>query len=402
MAVARWGGFKVPADPRVADRVIDEGLSVVRDQAARAELLILRALCAARWSWTGRPDPVPVTERRRAAQEGRRLAERLGTAPLRGLARRGMAAVHLLEGDYEDAVVAMLDQVDLLSQGGRGRDRALAHTIASLFIADIRGDYEQALAHAFHSYAMARDLFPHDRMHGTFLVMAGLERLGRWAEIEPYLDEHIELLDGPEATASCPYLRGGPLVGAIALARRGEVGRARELAASTPANLDHPSQAEVVRARLAIELGDAAAGREIAERLVRLGRRPAPEEIPHETLVLVEALDAQGDHDALLDFLPAARAASGYLAVLTPTCDRAEGRARAAGGDEPAGEALLTRAVAGFDRMALPLQAARSRESLARVCPDRAEELLRAALHSYRTLGARPDAARAESALAAG
>ena len=103
MAVARWGGFRVPADPALADRLIDEGLAVVRDPAAKAHLLILRALCGARWSWTGRPDPVPVTERRRAAEAGWRLADRLGTPSLRGLARRGMAAVHLVEGDYEDA-----------------------------------------------------------------------------------------------------------------------------------------------------------------------------------------------------------------------------------------------------------------------------------------------------------
>jgi len=401
MAGCRWGGFRAPADPALVDRVVDEGLAVVRDPQALAQLLTLRALCAARWSWTGRPDPVPVTERRRAAEEGLRLADRLGVAPLRGFARRGMAAVHLVGGAYEDAVEAMLDQVDLLGQEGRGRDRALAHTIASLFIADIRGDYHQALAHAQTSHAVAQELFPHDRMHGTFFVMACLEQLGRWPEIEPYLDEHLQLLDGPEASASCPYIRGGPLVGALALARLGEVERAKNLADRTAVNLDHPAQAEVLRAQLAIELGDPDAGRELAERLVRLGRRPAPEEIPHETLALVEALEAQGDHDALRHFLPAARTASGYLAVLTPTCDRAEGLALAAAGDSRTAEALLTRAVAGFDTMSVPLQAARSREQLARVCPGRAEELLRAALHSYARLGARRDAARAESALAA-
>ena len=333
MAVARWGGFRVPPDPALADRLVDEGLAVVRDPEAKAHLLIMRALCAARWSWTGRPDPVPVSERRRAAEDGWRLAERLGTPSLRGFAHRGSAMLHLIEGDYEDAVVFMLEQVDLLEKGGRGRDQALAHTIASLFVADIRGDYHQALAHAHRSYAVAQELFPHDKMHGTFVVMHCLEQLGRWREIEPYLDEHCQLLSGPEAGASCSFLRGGPLVGALALARLGEVSRARELAASMPIDIDHPAQAEVVRAQLAIELGEADVGRELAERLVRLGRRPTPEEIPHDTLALVEALEAQGDHDALLRFLPTARAASGYLAVLTPTCDRAEGLARAAAGD---------------------------------------------------------------------
>ena len=118
MAGARWGGFRVPASPALVDRVIDEGLAAVRDPSAKAQLLTLRALCAGRWSWTGRPDPVPVIERRRAAEAGLRLADQLGAEPLRGFARRGMAAVHLVEGDYEDAVVAMLDQVDLLGQDG--------------------------------------------------------------------------------------------------------------------------------------------------------------------------------------------------------------------------------------------------------------------------------------------
>jgi len=249
---------------------------------------------------------------------------------------------------------------------------------------------------------VARDLFPHDKMHGTFFTMTYLEQLGRWSEIEPYLQEHLGLLDGPEATAYCPYIRGGPLVAALALARLGQVDRARELSERTAPNLDHPSHAEVVRAQLAIELGDAGTGRELAERLVRLGRRPAPEEIPHETLALVEAMEAQGDHDALMSFLPSARATSGYLAVTTPTCDRAEGVARAAAGDRGAAEELLTRAVAGFDGMSLPLAAARSREQLALVRPDRAEQLRRAALRTYTELGAARDAARAESALAAG
>jgi tetratricopeptide (TPR) repeat protein len=340
---------------------------------------------------------VPVTQRRGAAEAGRQRAERRGELPLRGFALRGMAAVHLVEGAYEDAVVAMLAQVDLQAQGGRARDLALAHTTAGIFLGDIRGDYEQALAHAHRSYEVARELFPHDKMHGTFFIMACLEQLGRWPEIGPYLAEHGRLLAGPDAAASCPYLRGGPLVGALALARAGDARQARRLADRTPANMDHPAQAEVVRARLEVELGDPATGRELAGRLVRLGRRPAPEEIPNEALALVEALEAQGDHDALVRFLPAARAAVGYLAVLAPTCDRAEGLARAAAGDTPAAGKLLRQAITGFDRMAVPLQAARTREHLARVRPDQADRLLRAALRTYTTLGAKRDAARVES-----
>ena len=39
---------------------------------------------------------------------------------------------------------------------------------------------------------------------------------------------------------------------------------------------------------------------------------------------IVQTLEAAGDHDALRRFLPQARAAAGYLALLTPACERAE------------------------------------------------------------------------------
>src|SRR5262249_61620172 len=86
MAVGRWGGFRVPPDPELCDRVMDEGLAIVGDQSTRTQLLALRALCGSRWAWTGRPDPVPAAGRRRAADSARRLAHDLGAPPLQGLA----------------------------------------------------------------------------------------------------------------------------------------------------------------------------------------------------------------------------------------------------------------------------------------------------------------------------
>jgi DNA-binding SARP family transcriptional activator len=401
MVVTRWGGFRVPGDPVVGDRIIDEGLAAVRDAGTRAHLLSLRALCGGRWAWTGRPDPVPAAGRRRAARDACALADRLGSPTLRGLARLGLSAVHFIENRYGDAVQAVLDVVDLVEQGGRRRDRALGHAIAGLVIAEVRGDYRRALEHAHASYTWSRELSPHDRLHGTCFVMSCLEQLGRWTEIEPYLDEHLALLQGPEAEMSCPYIRYGPLVGALALSRRGELARARELADRVPLDLDHPGNTEAWRGLVAIELGDAGTGRALAERLLRLGRRPGPEEIPMEALVLVQALEATGDHEELRRVLPTARAAAGYLATMTPTCDRAEGAALAATGDRQAATDLLTRAVDGFDRLSLPLQAARARERLAPLRPDRTDQLLQAALDAYTRLGAGPDAARARSRLAA-
>jgi DNA-binding SARP family transcriptional activator/tetratricopeptide (TPR) repeat protein len=401
MAVTRFGGFRVTPDPSVSDRIIDEGLAVVGDPSVRAQLLSLRALCAARWGATGKSDPVPVAARRRAAEAGRRLAEELGSPPLKGLALFGLSAVYFEERAYDEAVEAILEEVDLMDQGGRDRDRALGHAIASIVVADVRGDYEQALAHARSSYALAEGLSPHDRLHGTCLIMACLGQLGRWSEVEPFLQEHVSLLDGPEAEMSCPYIRGGPFVGAIALCHLGDEPGARRVADRVTPDLDHPGYAEALRGRLAIELGDPAAARSLTEALVLKGRRPGPEEIPPESLVLVEALEAQGDWEALERFLPTARSMSGFLAAMTPTCDRAEGLARAAAGAADDAALLLSRAVDGFERLSLSLQAARARERMALVIPPRAHELLRSALDVYRKLGAVRDTARAETALIA-
>lgn len=334
----------------------------------------------------------------------RRLAVELGSPPLQGLALFGVSAGHFIEGAYDEAVAAVLAQVDLLDQGGgRGRDRARAHAVASHVVAEVTGAYDQALFHARTSHALSKSLSPHDRLHGTFFVMACLERLGRWSEMEPFVEEHLSLLVGPEAEMSCSFIRGGPLVGAIALARLGDDRRARDVAARVPPDLDHPGNAEAMHARLAIEMGDVDTARSLSERLVRVGRRPGPLEIPPESLVLVEALQAQGDWDALERFLPAARSMSGFLAAMTPTCDLAEGKVRFAAGAVGDADVLLARAIEGFDRLSLRLEAARAREYRARVVPDRVrgEDLLHSALDIYTELGAARDMERAQAALAA-
>lgn len=196
---------------------------------------------------------------------------------------------------------------------------------------------------------------------------------------------------------SCPYLRGGPVLGAIGLCNLGQVQLAREVAVRVTPDSDHPGYVDALRGRLAIELGDPQTGRALAERLVLMDRRPGPWEIPFESIVLVEALEAQGDWDALERFLPAARSRGGYLAAMTPTCDRAEGLARAAAGSAGDAAVLLGCAVDGFDRLSLPLQAARARKHLSRVLADRT--LLRSALDAFEGLGAVRDAARAREAL---
>lgn len=397
MAVNCWGGFRVPPDRAMCDRVIDEGLTVAGDPSARTQLLALRALVGNRWASTGRADPVPAAERRRAAESARHLAHELGTPALEGLALLSLASAHFIDGAHDRAVAAILDEVDLVDQAGRDRDRALGHMIACMVVGDVSGAYDRALAHARTSYTLGQAISPHDRLHGTFMMMACLCHLGRWPDMEPFLDEHLATLDGPEAHMSCPYLGGGAVLGAIGLCHLGKVRQAREVAARATPDPDHPGYVDALRGRLAIELGDPQTGRALAERLVRMGRRPGPWEIPFESIVLVEALEAQADWHALERFLPTARASGAHLAAMTPTCDRAEGAARAAAGSAGEAVVLLGRAADGFDRLLLPLQAARAREQLARVVRDRT--LLHTALDAFEGLGSVRDAARAREAL---
>jgi class 3 adenylate cyclase len=398
MAVMRWGGFRVPADPAVGDRFVDEGLETGGDPAVRTQLLALRARCGGRWAWSGRADPVPVGERRDAAEEARRLADQSKAPALQGLAIHSLNTVNFIEGSYSKIIPLALEQVDFMDRAQSNRDKALAHLLAGVALANIEGRFEDGLAQGRTSQEFAKALAPHDQMHATCLLMECLYHLGRWDEVEPLLAQHLDLFQGKETEMSCPFVRGGPLVGAIVLCQQGQRERAQEVASRVTPEVEHPGMAEALHARLAIALGDPTTGRGLAERLVGLGRRSGPEEIPPETLVMVEALEALQDWEALERFLPTARRMAGVLVALTPTCDRAEGLAKAAV-DAPRALQLLERAHASFERLGMLFEAARTKEELARIVPVRARNLLAQALATYEKLGAAPHVSRVRVAL---
>lgn len=389
MVVLRWGGFPVPAEAALGDRAIDEALTITTDVATRAQLLALRALCGARWAWEGKRDPVPAGARREAAEMAHRLAEECGSVPLQGLAILGVSSADFIDGRYDEAVAAILGHAELMDRGSNERDRSLAHVIASIGIARVSGRYTEALEHALVSYELARNLSAHEVMHGTCEVLSGLVRLGRWNEIAPFVNHHLEVYRDREREMSCPYVRSGPLFAALALAYQGDVDGARSLAARIPPNVEHPGMSEWVHAQLALELGDLVRARALIEPLVRAGRRPGPEEIPFESVVMVEILEAQADWPALRHYLRTARSNSGFLAEMTPVCDCAEGVMLAAEGAQDRATALLSQAVDGFLGLEWPLQAARAREQLARISGD--ARLLASALDSYERLGAKRD-----------
>jgi DNA-binding NarL/FixJ family response regulator len=107
-------------------------------------------------------------------------------------------------------------------------------------------------------------------------------------------------------------------------------------------------------------------------------------------VALIEALHALGDWDRLRAFLPEARRRSGSLAILGPVCDRAEGMVAAADGDTDRAIELLRRSLAGFKRLGVPYELARTETLLAGVLPDGDAMLAEAIATAESLLGDRP------------
>ena len=82
-------------------------------------------------------------------------------------------------------------------------------------------------------------------MHGTHTLMNARYHLGRWSELGPVADEHLDAM-AKEPGIGCPYVRCGPLFAALALAHQGRLDRADRLAATLTPNLDGPKLPEAL------------------------------------------------------------------------------------------------------------------------------------------------------------
>jgi DNA-binding CsgD family transcriptional regulator len=104
--------------------------------------------------------------------------------------------------------------------------------------------------------------------------------------------------------------------------------------------------------------------------MIESGRVPGLEEGAQEWMALVEGLQALSDWERLRECLPEARRHSAAMAILGPTCDRAEGAMAAAEGDPERAALLLRRALESFERFGVPYEIARTKMLLAGVLPD--------------------------------
>jgi class 3 adenylate cyclase len=395
MAAVKWGGFRTKPTAELMDSLVDGGLAVADDEETRAWLTVLKANIAVRRVKLRAGDPLSLADRRRLAEAGVEAAEQLDRPALLSQSYRTSGLLQSLEGDWHRTLATARRDIRLVDRLDQGEE-AFALFWNALFFMEIAGEFRASVAYAERSLELSRSLTAHEQTHGTYTVMYGGFHLGRWDGLERLAVEHLAAW-AKEPGVRCPYTRAGQLVAAIALAHQGRLGRAAEIAATFKADPDRPALPEALFARYLLAAGDAEAARELAETIV--GRQVYAEENAVEVLVELDALTELGEWDALEAFLPQARTLTEALALVGPTGDRAEGLARAAGGDRVAAEELLRRALARYSELEVAFDAARTREHLAGVVVDRgaAAQLRAEALSTYEALGAAPHAERARA-----
>lgn len=397
MAAEKSGAFRAQPDPSLPDELIEEGLSAAEDDETRAWLLALSGESSLYWRIMKGDDPVPMQQRIDSVREGLALAEALDQPELQMFAIRGLSELYEVAGSYELSVETARRQLALLDRVESATERALTLFEVGANFADLAGAYEEAIELARQSYALAKGLSPHERMHALYAQINPLYHLGRWEEVLSLLEEHLEHFR-LEADVSCFGVRGGVMFGALTLARMGSVERSMELEAMVPRTVDRALRGEGLRALLTSAAGDHEGARTLAADV--LGKAEAPWRAPESALALLEALAALGRWEALTEHVARVRTFAGALAVLGPACDRAEGLIQAAAGDLDAAADSLRRSMDAFDRLGERYEAARTREALAGVTnSERARDLFADALGQYEYLGARPDAERVSALL---
>src|SRR2546430_16888205 len=160
-----------------------------------------------------------------------------------------------------------------------------------------------------------------------------------------------------------------------------------------------PALPEALHWLALLACGDAPGSRQEAEKILAVNRRLTYEESPMEVVLMVDALVALHDAEGLRRFLPQAERIREAVAVLGPTIDRAAGMLQLLEGDAAGARPLLERALAEYDRLGNPFEAARTREYLAEALPaDERVPILEAAWRQFEQLGATPYAVRLRSA----
>jgi class 3 adenylate cyclase/tetratricopeptide (TPR) repeat protein len=396
----RAGGQPTPAE---ADELVRMGLEAAANPETRAWLLSLFGQSALYWRSFGGGDPIALGQRIATAEEGLALAESLGTPDLLTMAARTLTDLYVMDGRQQRAVETARRQLEVVDRVRSATERALTFFQVAVSEADLASRFDEALSLSTRSYEMAKNLAAHDFMHSTYGKMLALYHLGRWDELLAVFDEHMAVFD-QERGVLCFAVRGGPFLGALVMAHRGEVDSARALA------MDALGDAMKVRpgirsmyAEVLLACGDIEEGRAAAEAAwTRDSKTKDASKSPWDRplFAVLEARVRANDLQAIADVLPDVRSLN-EIPRAHALADRAE--ALTLGAADPAGgKALFENAIATFDEIGIPYEAARTREMLAAlVVGSDAEPLLAAALVAYEALGAKPHAERVRAAIGA-
>ncbi len=392
MGAILWGSFSPPMEPELIDAYVRAGFDGAPDEETRAWLDVLLAAAGVRWTAFHRPDPLPYQARVDAIEAAGAYAERTGNSILEASELHIRRALLITNGDVDGCLAATRRQLAVAEQLDDPRERHLGLIEAGNTLTWVAGEAEAMIEPLARSLRMGREIRPHDVNHSTMTLAAALFLAGRWDEIPALIDEHLAAF-AEQQDSSCPFAMSGFPLSAVVLAHRGDPERARSVLGQMPESEWPVGMVEALSAMSALALGDAERARDEARRVLSTGVRNFSEEPAIELLVLADALVALEDWAGLANFLPELRARSRLIALAAPVADRAEALALASAGSTGPAVALLERAVAAFDRLAV-FEAARTRERLAELDPGRRRELLDAALATYVALGAIPHASR--------
>jgi hypothetical protein len=279
-------------------------------------------------------------------------------------ASSALRVLYGVAGRYREVLALGRRELDGLATVGSRPEQANILRTASVLTITISAQFEEGLALARRSHELSVDAGPHQLMHATWPEMAALYHLGRWTELPPIMDEHVAAFTRDPAVI-CQFVRDGPVIAATVLAHRGELERARGLAAMVGEPMHDLDSASAWQALFATASGDPETARQLS-----VDKALEPQLYgPQHALALLEALVALEHWPSVGEFLPLARARVAGNALLAPVCDRAEGLAHGQAGRTREAARALRRALSRFERLGVPFEAARTREHLASVAP---------------------------------
>jgi hypothetical protein len=160
-------------------------------------------------TWSQQQDLGDLKARIDAAEEAWSAARSLHVPELSSFLVWVLQALYDLAGDDErsfEVAHRALEFVDLLPSAQRAED-LFSMSFTDLYAAR----YEDAERLSRQGYEPSHDMSAHARMHSTFILMSCAYYTGRWSELPPLIEEHIELY-ALEPGVTCTAVRGGPVM----------------------------------------------------------------------------------------------------------------------------------------------------------------------------------------------